>query len=676
MSAYIYDGVSLVYPKTTFYEMATERDPSYTDVLWNKYTIRCRGFCYAGSGQIPGNSAAALQFLKNSLEAPRRSFLYQQGAVVVLNIGANAQGGGGPAIDAKLGPEPLPTVVREVTSGTFAVETGVIVRKVECITEFDEDGNPCPPNPVVSLRWSQEESFDDGWYSQLTTEGRLIVRSDLLQSADNFRPLVTPPILTDYMRKRSRYKLSPDGLMLDFTFVDQEVDRLPPYPAVKASGAFTVLCPKPGILRIGNVQLKLEGQKGTDRKALLVKAFNMAYAKLRADGFQNETVPIIWGQFREDLFSPVVEVSMQANLSVIQKKGGFAGALIASGLQFGLQKAGLTTFRPQVMPSVGTDTFGLKSNRKGIAPPDRKRVEALLTAAFADPCACQVQIAQLENVPNLTPDGSFPTGNPSFTGELRSKGEAVFTVEPLPPNNPTPNVIDTAPYNEYMLEAEYRWEEGIAQTPGTGVVAISQGGTPTGSTQVGGNQAAFTRYHGGMMTMDVVWVCGRTGDAPILPAYQSQDPNLTALGGGIVVKNLEMSADGSTPVYLSAGYYHYGATDPTKVALNAPVPPFLNPQVANQIAPLAVANYSNVPLFSFVGATGPNPFVLPTTTAPVNTQWADGAAQSVSAGIRGAESVNPTTSSSGLQGSGVLGGLGGQDQGGGIYVGGGAVVYA
>src|ERR1700722_7370146 len=375
--------------------MTTERDPSATDVTWNKYTIRGEGFITADAlGFSPANSSAALQFLKNSLQQPRRAFFYAQGATVIINIGNPL----GPAIDAKLGPEPLPTVVHEVTSGQFRVETGVIVRLAEGITETDHAGNAFPPNPVVSLRWSQTENFDEDWYSHLSTEGRLIVRSDLLQSADNFRPLATPPILPDYQRMRSKYTLSPDGLELAFNFEDTEKDRLPPFPATSASGRFVVVISKGG-LRTGAVSIKLTGQKGTSRRDLLVKATAMAYAKLRADGFQSTATPIIWGTFGEDLFIPSVDVQMQAMLSPVQKKGGAVAPLTLAGVNLARRAGIVPSPGPQIMPSVGLDTFGLASNKNGIAPPERKRIAGLLTAAFSDPCACLLSDVSLSNAP-------------------------------------------------------------------------------------------------------------------------------------------------------------------------------------------------------------------------------------------------------------------------------------
>jgi hypothetical protein len=440
MSQYIYDNVALQYCRTLSLEMVTERDPSGTDVMWTKYTIRVRGFVCASPGQSPNqgatnpatgrvDSAWVLNQLKSALTSPRRSLLYSLGTNVFVNIGA----GLGAVIDAKLGPDPLPTTVREITSGMFMVETGCVVRVVECATQLDSSGSPCAPNPVLSLRWTQSESFDDNWYSHLHTSGRLIVRSDLLQSADNFRPLATPPIVSDYIRTSAKYTLSEDGLQLAFQFEDVEVDRLPPYPATKASGKYIVECPM-GVQRIGQISIHLEGQKGTNRRDLLVRAMAMCYSKLQADGNfgpRNRAgvrAPLIKRvSVVEDLFSPIVDVSMQAMMTPILGRGGAAAALVGA-LAVVARRAIGGPPPPAIMPSVGLDTFGLGSGKKGIAPPERKRLAGLLTAMFSDPCACMVSEGVLTTDLNV---GGFsfgsnlntPGGNPAIgPGILRAGG--------------------------------------------------------------------------------------------------------------------------------------------------------------------------------------------------------------------------------------------------------------
>lgn len=291
-------------------------------MLWTKYTIRVRGFLAIGSSAFPllntgPTSAVTLAAVKAALEVPRRALLYNIGPTAIVSVPIPP--------DAKLGPHPLPAIVTQPNTGAFLVECGCVVRLVDCPTD-------CPPpgyrSPVVSLRWTQTETFDQNWYSKLVTSGKLIVRSDLRTAADFYRPFCTPALLNDYQRLSSKYTLSPDGLELDFMFEDQEFDRLPPYGCTKASGTYTVVSERPGVTRVGSVKLALEGPKGADRKILLLRALQIGYSKLRADGYltliegsTKETPPIIWLTVTEDLFTPRVEITMSALMTMITKNG-------------------------------------------------------------------------------------------------------------------------------------------------------------------------------------------------------------------------------------------------------------------------------------------------------------------------------------------------------------------
>ncbi len=309
--------------QTLEFRVEPEYDPSGTDMLWTKYTIRVRGFVANSSSRAPGvgdpvASAVTLQSIQARLSAPRKAMSYSIGATTMVSNPAG--------LDAKLGPEPLPVVVTQPNSGSFLVECGCVVRVVDCNITACPEGSALLLNPVVSLRWTQTETFDQNWYSRLVTSGKLIVRSDLRQSADLGRPLCTPALLNDYQRVSSKYTLSPNGLELDFMFEDQEADRLPPFGCTKAKGTYTVTSERPGVTRVGTVRLELEGPKGTDRKILLLRALQMAYSKLRSDGYLTDpdgkpTPPIIWLTVTEDLFTPRVEIIMNALMSLITKSG-------------------------------------------------------------------------------------------------------------------------------------------------------------------------------------------------------------------------------------------------------------------------------------------------------------------------------------------------------------------
>lgn len=574
--------------------MVQELDPSGVDALWNKYTIKVRGFVSGpNNGGVPGvfrqDTSAVLAAIKDQLETPRRAFQYRIGATTEVRVGDGPVAGVGTALDAKLGPFPLPATVTKISVDCYAVECGVVVRLTKC----DENLQGCPDNPVVSLRWGQTESFDQNWYSNLVTQGKLIVRSDLRLTADTFRPLTTPPLLPDYIRKTSRYTMSPTGTELDFYFEDQEVDRLPPFAATTATGTFTVVIGKNQI-RTGTCSVDLEGPKGTSRKQLMIKAIQMCYSKLQGEGpiGVDKSPPLMWGSFKEDLFKVAVHVDMSALLMPVGSTGGggLAGALkVAEGKvigTIGIQMAIDGVAPPGAMLSVGIPPNGVETNLPGIAGPTRKRLEALLAAAFRDPCLC-------EQPPLRSPGGPYSSERLLKSVDPTPNAVATIEIGTIPEANDKSTKKDTAPYDEYMVETSVVNDNGKVHMPGTGVGAT--GGT--GVALIG---------HGGLMKMIVSWVAARTGKPPVLPAYFTDNPNVVPLRGALTGKEVSTSADGNAVTFMTAGYYIYAVLNPALMQIANPVPPFMAEAVA---AAALGANTSWLNLYQFVGAAGSNPFI-------------------------------------------------------------------
>jgi hypothetical protein len=590
MSVYTYNNVTLQHCRTLEFRVESKRDSTNTDHIYNEYTVRVRGFVATSQGAFPGvgdslSTAATLALIKAQLETPRRSFTYSIAGTTLVSVGQ----GFATLLDAKIGPDPQPAVVREVTSGTFLVEHGVTCRVVDCDNQCDAT------DPVLSLRWTQTESFDENWFSHLTTQGRLIVRSDLLQSADNFRALATPGILPDYQRKSSKYTLSPDGLELEFQFEDVEVDRLPPYPATKASGSFTVMADKT-YKRVGQVNVHLEGPKGTSRATLMVRALAMCYSKLGAEGFRNpfpggdpaKSIPLVWGTFREDLFAPVVDVVMNAMLPPLVGGGGFGWLSAAAGALAGVGKI---SPRPVAMPTVGEPPAGVASGRSGLTLPQRKRLAGLLTAAFRDPCACLAADVSMTSTGTSTGDAPNPdivSATANYPAEI-----TIADLSSLPPSA-IPLVTDGAPYDTYQIETTTNFNEGVVQMPGTGV------------GDDGGASAIMT-VSGGFTTMIVNWVAGRTGKPPVLPVYNPNILGITPLGGSVVAQQTVPSPDGTALVFMMAGYYMYAVGRITEVQLSSVQPPYVTEQV-NQGASQGAGFWANL-LNLVPKPTGANPFV-------------------------------------------------------------------
>lgn len=562
MSMFSYNGVRFLFPKTAAVRFGTKRDKvGGVDVVGNTTTIALAGVASLES-TIPGNSAAVLAEIRHRLAMPRRSLIYAVGGHTIINW---QPGDGRP--DADLGPRPNKAVVSQVTPGTFFLDVEYTVTTYDC-------GDKSLTDPVVSLRWTQSESFDKSHVSTIRTAGTLTVRSDLLQCADNFRSLATPPILSDYRRVDARYTLNPTGTELDFEFVDVEQSLLPPYPAIEADGDYGVDCPNSR--RDAYIKVTLKGAKGTSRKDLMAVAIRMCFAKLRSEGF-SDGIPLVGGTFSEKLFEPSVTVMMRAKLRPLNS-GGFASGAKGDSLPG-------TPGAPAVMPSVGTTPY-VTEGRPGIAPPVRKRLIGLVAAAFRDPCSINEMEVELRNArgdsgPNaeLTTGASPPTVSIGETN-LATGGES--------------NYKDEAPYDTYTITSAWAYETGRRVLPGTG-------------TGVNGGKGAAVTVHGGLMTLEVDWHAQRTGRPPVLPTFQTDDPNFVPLRSSIVPAAPETSADGTMLVYRVAGHYSYGVLDPSIVAVLAPMPPFLSDTLSE--ASLTAAGYFSDDVLWKMKTGGSNPLV-------------------------------------------------------------------
>lgn len=604
---YSYNSILLQYVRTQEFSIEPWMDPTNSDQMGLKYTIRVVGFLSLSQITFTNATGGLLAQIKERLEAVRKPLIYSINPDQMLTVPTG--------LDDNLGPIPLPCRVTEPTSGTFRVETGVVVYVTSCDSKCTSPG---PLAAVISLRWTQSETFDQNWNSQVKTKGRLIVRSSLLKSPNDFRGLCTPGLLPDYQRLGAQYTLSPNGLELEFEFTDQEVKRLPPFPSLKATGVYVVNVEPPGVNRIGTVQLSLEGPKTTNTRDLMFRAIMMAYSKLSADNvlLGRPTPAIWWGQFDEDLFNNRVTVRMSAKMAPLTGTNAVDGLPLVPG------RGGPGLVPLSVMPSAGVETSGLRENVPGIAPPVRRRLAALLSAAFRDPCACAAAavippVMGASGEPaafgagapvSLPTTGTFQMAsdppppdtfdyNPQIVNPVTAAPVAVIQIASLEPYKSAQYITDLAPYDTYHIETRVTYDTGTVQLPGTG-----RG--PDGVV------SKFVSASGPLMQLETTWVAGRTGKPPVLPSFLSPNPNYVPLKGRVVASDVTPSPDGGDLVYLVAGYYLHGIKDPRKVRLAAPLAPFLGAQIATG-AVQAEHYWSNKPVWDVLGGApaGTNPFV-------------------------------------------------------------------
>ena len=87
-----------------------------------------------------------------------------------------------------------------------------------------------------------------------------------------------------FLRKSSRYTVDPSGLSLTYRVEDQEVFKLPPFPAYEAEGEYTESSTMCDAMRYGEVHVKLKGSKTVDQAQLVLTAASVCSSKLKLAG--------------------------------------------------------------------------------------------------------------------------------------------------------------------------------------------------------------------------------------------------------------------------------------------------------------------------------------------------------------------------------------------------------
>jgi hypothetical protein len=256
------------------------------------------------------------------------------------------------------------------------------------------------------------------------------------------------------------------------------------------------------------------------------------------------------------------------------------------------QAGGLTgSTVPVAMSSVGLAPPGVGVNFPGIAPPDRKRLGKLLSAAFKDPCAClvdEVELTTTELGPSFERNDDIVDPVPTYP----------VTIETAPPTSTTTAELtnDPNPYDIYDVRISLITDSGEVSMPGSGVGDL-------------GDIAEMVRVSGKKTRILVSWVVGRTGIPPVLPKYETDNPNLRPVCGTITSQNVELATDGSGFVYMTAGYYIYEVINPTTVQMTTAAPAYITPSLTGAVTAAATAAYTASITNDFEGPTDSNPFV-------------------------------------------------------------------
>lgn len=300
MSVIQYNGVSLPYPMTSTFDITAVYEDSGTDRIYSKYAISVEclinmtyirqidSTLVAGipDADIPDNAASIVGAIRNKLLQPRKELSFLCNGVELI---PKKQEGINGTVDAKNGPVPKSCSITRFNNITFLLRYVIEAHYWEKRTNTDVltvNVNEVA-GTTLTCRWTESVSMDDCLVSTRVRSGYYIIRSDNVEGnrADDIRTHMAPLAVPEgFLRKKSSYKLDPDGLRVAFEVEDVEYYRKPPPPAYVAEGNYTETSTKRGAARFGEVRLSLKGTVNTDQTQLLKAAFSIAGQKLRLNG--------------------------------------------------------------------------------------------------------------------------------------------------------------------------------------------------------------------------------------------------------------------------------------------------------------------------------------------------------------------------------------------------------
>ena len=293
-----YNGVVLRNVLTRSFNQEASYDPSGTDLLYYRFTIAVTGYCTVGYASTVGGttyprvgispdgySTAAAQHvaIRSLLGKPRQSFELRMGAdddgtggYVILAADPMGRGSILDQSDLNNGPKPKNIKINHVVAGqTLEIEFEIEICVLECGGQVTGLGNT---SGVLSNRWSVADTIDQNFFTTRTFTGRLRTAT-ALSNPMGLRSWVVPRLELGFKRQTMTYRVTEDGLNLEYTIIDKEVAFSPPRPATEWSYRYTESAGD-GKTILSSIDLMLGTSRAVDKKVLFRIAYSIIQSRL------------------------------------------------------------------------------------------------------------------------------------------------------------------------------------------------------------------------------------------------------------------------------------------------------------------------------------------------------------------------------------------------------------
>ncbi len=618
MPRLVYNGLTLPFQNTSGYRQVPVLENGH--YVRTDHDITVKSVLTPHTICLPGESfTAALARVKHLLERPRQSlYVFFDSPIPYINA---------PGADAHDGPTPTLIDLHQFAG----LDSAHLTLNVKVATR--DCPNTGDPGPAWTYHaWKESIDIDDEHATTVTRTGLLRLRGDRLDrfersgkgwvlnaSADAFRGFVSPGVPDWFVRTRSHYDVQEDGLALRYTFTDTEQYAMPPAPAVKAAGRYT-LSSSNGAKMYAQVNYTLTGRMdagdhrdaqrpggfppSTGKQRLLETCIAVAMNRLKRGNSPPGSKGrwLITGEVSSDEYKPSVSVTLRTIVvppKTTQQVQGVAmtpvgaafgglGAGRATGIIAAVEEAarraraaggkGENDELPRGLARLGWDIPPLHYDSpavevgRGSAP-----LLKLVAKAMQDPCLelsvfggelrqrepfrppvfSPVPVAGSPNSGTETPTESDSPGRQS-ADQLQAVAWAILASIGFVGVLADPLAEEDSSADGRVwtsVELRPRYHKGMGRIPRT----EQRLGGLTRVIQV---SAPSVRHV-------VEWSAERVGAPPEVPPEEHPDPNFTLLDSHWVPGVVDIGADGVTPIFTASGRYEYAVVDPSKLEAGA-----------------------------------------------------------------------------------------------------------
>lgn len=416
MSVFIYNNVTIDSPDIKTIECSAVYDSTDTSVMFTRMVYRVQGVVRT---DMQYSMAQNLVYLRQTLLVPRRGLLITIGNDV-LNIG---NGTADDAFDDVGGPKPRSVTFTEILGTTFAFVSFEIEVGMQEGCEYAGD--------VISHAYTVTHQLDARFYTKRTINGTIRVRqTSANNNAEAFRNLCVPSLPDGFQRKSMDFRLSANGLQLDYTIQDQEVFRVAPLNCTEARATFSQQMSN--YIWYSHFTMEVKGNKNQDQLAMFNDIF--AVAKTRIN-FDDPTMFVQQASIDEDLYDNVVRFQITVMNGVQKDQNGMlpANSTMFTGIAGNDQNANATL-----------DAYG-------------SWMKMAAKTAFFSPCTDAPEFT-------FTQDDS-PEGDATF-GDGTEPAETDLTAQDG--GGIMSQAQQQFPYTKWEQTIEYEQHNGIVMLPSSG----------------------------------------------------------------------------------------------------------------------------------------------------------------------------------------------------------------